>query len=196
MKRLINNGQKYSMNFPRIYRIVRFAYKCRVNNWKNFEYFDESWKIRIHEMASLIEDERVILDLGCGKMWLRGELSKDKTYVGCDYKKRSEDTIICDFNKGQFPQLSADLCFVSGVLEYIEDTNWFIKNVKRSSRSVIMSYCTTDLNPNLKIRKLNGWVNHFSLEELLNIMSSEGYILYKNLDPVLGNEMMKFVRSY
>jgi len=184
------------MDFSSICNIVRSAYKCRVNNWKNLEYFDENWKIRIHEMASLIEDERVILDLGCGKMWLRDELPKDKIYIGCDYKKRSEDTIVCDFNKGQFPQLSVDLCFASGVLEYIEDINWFIKNVKLSSQSMIISYCTTDLNPNLKTRKLNGWVNHLSSEELLEIISSEGYILYKKLDPVLGNEMMKFVRSY
>jgi hypothetical protein len=128
--------------------------------WQNIEYFDADWKKRICKMAELIGDEKVILDLGCGKMWLRQFLGPEKVYLGCDYVKRDADTIVCDFNKYQFPDCQADLCFVSGCLEYVEDLNWFFDEIARHALVLVVSYCTYELSPDIRLRKSLGWVNH------------------------------------
>ena len=55
-----------------IKKFFKAVYKNRsVKSWKDFEYFDIKWKKRIQLMAALIDKETTILDLGCGKMWLR-----------------------------------------------------------------------------------------------------------------------------
>lgn len=46
-------------------------------------------------------------------------------YIGVDYIKRDDETIVCDFNNGEFPKVQVDTVFVSDVLEYIGDPQWF-----------------------------------------------------------------------
>ena len=66
------------------------------------------------------------------------------TYYAVDYKKRGEKSIVCDFNKYEFPIIKVDLCFVSGCLEYIEDYKWFIKEISKISNACVISYCTIE----------------------------------------------------
>jgi len=160
--------------------------------WKNFEYFDERWKRRIGQLASLIEDEKVVLDLGCGRMWLKEMLPEDINYIGCDYTNRGPDSLICDFNKKEFPNVKADACFVSGVLEYIDDVDWFLRKISACCNSLIISYCTTDYNPDMTVRKSLNWVNHFTFSELKDKIESKGFVLYKKGKTTDNNELMKF----
>ena len=161
-------------------------------SWKNNEYFDEAWKRRIGALALLIEDERVILDLGCGKMWLKEMLPENIKYISCDYTKRGPDTIICDFNKKEFPSVEADVCFVSGVFEYIVNTDWFLEKIHGCCGSLIISYCTTDFHPDIKARRALNWVNDFSFEELKKAIEAKGFVFYKKGKRTDNNELMKF----
>lgn len=85
--------------------------------WRSDEAFDTSWKLRICQMAKYIDEGESVLDIGCGKGWLREYLPHDCRYIGCDLVKRDKDTIVCDFNAYQFPEQIADVVFISGVLE-------------------------------------------------------------------------------
>ncbi len=53
--------------------------------------------------------------MGCGECKLKKYLHNKVEYYGCDYKKREEGTIICDFNQYQYPRgVKADTIFISG----------------------------------------------------------------------------------
>jgi len=159
-----------------VYRL----FKCKIVNhnrtdkqagdWKNIEYFDESWFDRIKLMSRYIPSRKSVMDLGCGKMWLK-TMIPDSKYFPVDYKKRDDTTIVCDFNKHEFPDVSADVIFISGCLEYVEDYEWFIKEIGRCSQRCIVSYCTIESVPNTATRKKRAWKNNLKKEELIEIFN-------------------------
>jgi len=171
-----------------MHTIRKYLYRPQ---WRDIEYFDESWKIRIRAMSELIEEEKEVMDLGCGKMWLKGYLSDDIKYSGCDYVKRDDDTIVCDFNQGQFPFNAVELIFVSGCLEYVENVEWFIESIAKHCSSLIISYCTVELNPDINARKSLGWKNHLTLQQLLEILLLNGFALFRIISAIDGNIVLK-----
>jgi len=143
--------------------------------WMEIEHFDLAWRDRIAVMARLIQDEVTILDLGCGPMWLKELLPEGKIYIGCDYVSRGEGTLVADFNQHQFPSVWADVCFVSGTLEYVRDVDWFLGETASSSPALLLSYCTTELRPGILRRRSYGWLNHMSRQTLLSKLAQRGY---------------------
>jgi hypothetical protein len=160
--------------------------------WSDFEYFDDKWKRRIKRMSGMIENETSFLDIGCGKMWLKEFLPQGGVYHGCDYTRRDETTIICDFNKKEFPSLSIDCCFASGVIEYLDDPRWLFDQAFRSARSLIFSYCPLEIQPDLPYRKSLGWRNHVSREYFFDTAKSIGYNRQTELLNFDGCDLYKF----
>ena len=163
--------------------------------WQDIEYFDPAWKQRIVQMANFIEPETTILDLGCGLMWLKDYLPFGCTYIPVDYCKRSNDTVISDFNKNQFPELNADIAFISGCLEYIIDYKKFILSVCGHSQKAIVSYCTTDNYPNIKQRKSAAWANHLSKNNIVDIFANNNFSLIKTEITKTNNSIFVFVKN-
>ena len=62
-----------------------------------------------------------VMDLGCGKMWLKEMLPSGYKYYGIDYTDRGKDSYVFDLNKYAFPAFNCDIIFISGCLEYIYD---------------------------------------------------------------------------
>jgi len=184
-------------------KIILFYYflASKKNKWEYIEYFDESWKHRIKEMVKLIpEDARSILDIGCGDSWLRTFIKSDCKYYGVDYKKRDSHTIVCDLNQRQFPRgMKVDVAFCSGVLEYIEKINleWFFQQIRESSSVLLLSYCTLELNKNLRGRISLCWKNHFYKEDLIRFIERIGFSFVHESDfSVDGNQIFKFDSKY
>ncbi len=178
----------------KIKAIANYLFLKKVE-WKDIEYFDESWKRRISMLSSLIPpDTSSIMDLGCGKCWLKEFIKKEIKYYPVDYKKRSSDTIVCDFNKKEFPNIITDVIFCSGIVEYIEECNldWFFNCIRKHSNILIISYCSLDLNPSIKVRKSFGWKNHFTKSNFVKIIEKFEYTLVQEIDPVDGNNLFKF----
>lgn len=152
-------------------------------SWKNIEYFNPEWKERIKTMSELLPPgTNSIADLGCGLMWLKEFISKDIKYIGVDYTSRDGETIICDFNKKQFPNLTTDIAFVSGCLEYVNDATWFVKKIAENARGCIISYCVFEEFNDQKFRDQRTWVNSFTEQEIVNLFTMEGFVLKKKLD--------------
>jgi hypothetical protein len=147
------------------------------NSWLKSEYFDDVWKERIQKMAFYISPNSTVMDLGCGLEWLKDFLPDNCVYYGCDYKKRNENTILCNFNKKQFPDLDVDVCFVSGCLEYIFDYKWFISRISAISNTCIISYCTTDFFPSPRERGKHHWVNSLKKADIIEIFERSGFNL-------------------
>ncbi len=162
--------------------------------WKDFEYFDESWKTRIKSMAKYIQPNTSVIDLGCGKMWLKEYIGKNINYYPVDYLKRAEDSIVCDFNKLQFPKISAECSFVSGCLEYVDNPAWFINKITQNSNKCIISYCTFDDFPNINERKKLGWVNSLNENELISLFKKNNFELLKSESTELNHKFYIFNR--
>jgi hypothetical protein len=97
-----------------------------------------------------------------------------KRYVPVDYTDRGPGTVVCDFNKRQFPDIQADVAFVSGCLEYVEDYRWFAEQVAQHVTRCILSYCTTDAFPRLEERRQYAWVNALSRQQVIELFGQAG----------------------
>ena len=160
--------------------------------WQDIEYFDARWKQRIALMAGFIAENKTVLDLGCGKMWLQEFLPKNCTYLPVDYVARTENTIVCDFNRHEFPVQKADIAFVSGCLEYVVDAKWFIQKITNQVDSCIISYCTTDFFPNIAEREERTWVNHFSEKEVIALFEENGFGMKNKIMTDTNNQIFVF----
>lgn len=148
-----------------------------VKKWKEAEYFDEKWKTRISAMSAFISPGNTVMDLGCGKMWLKEFLPVGCNYIPVDYTNRGAGTIVCNFNNKEFPEAKADIIFISGCLEYIKPYDWFIAKSCAASTKIILSYCCRNEFPSLSERRNNNWVNHLSAEELVSLFSKHNFRL-------------------
>lgn len=162
-----------------------------VPKWQDIEYFDNLWRARIELMSGYIPKGASVLDLGCGKMWLR-ELLQDSEYYPVDYTSRGNGTIICDFNKDPFPDINCDVSFVSGCLEYVIDYKSFIREIALHTKTCIISYCTTEETPDLKERMSLVWVNHLSKQEIIELFKANGMQLIDETTYLVKNSIFVF----
>ncbi|MBZ5573685.1 MAG: hypothetical protein LAO09_17610 [Acidobacteriia bacterium] len=160
-------------------------------SWEELEYFDESWKNRIEEMARFIAPGESVIDLGCGKMWLK-PLLKNNIYHPVDYKRRDESTVVANFNRHEYPDIVADVAFLSGTLEYIEDSDWFVRQICSRSKKCVVSYCTTECYPDLKVRNRKAWKSHLSRCGLLELFAKNGMDLDSESGVVAQNPIFVF----
>lgn len=144
-------------------------------SWKDVERFNTEWNERIELMARYIPAEcRSILDLGCGEMTLKNYIPETCKYLPVDYTDRGLGTIVCDFNKREYPSQPRDLTFMSGIIEYVRDYDWFIQKAVFGSSTIIASYCTLDTIPSKRQRRLNAWHNHLTDKELVSSFRKYG----------------------
>ena len=172
--------------------IRRLFVKKKKETWKDIEYFNEQWTERIQKMSEFISSTESVMDLGCGKMWLRSFLSSSNKYYPVDYTQRDDDTIIIDFNKNQFPNLKVDTVFASGILEYINDPQWFIEKISKCSNKCIISYCTVDYFPEEEKRVSRKWVNNLKFSDIVSIFKTNKMELTNNLLSENNNSIFVF----
>jgi Methyltransferase domain len=118
-----------------------------------------------------------VLDLGCGRMALRRHLPNGCGYQGCDLVGRDEDTVVCDFNAGEFPSeaaAQADIIVMLGLLETIVDVDSFFTHLRFCKRDVVLSYCATNLTGKCD-RAALGWVNSYSFFDLARLFDRYGF---------------------
>ncbi len=157
---------------------ILVRYNLKKITWKKNEYFNDLWKERIQVMSQYISPNTEVIDLGCGPMWLK-DMIQLKKYYPVDYIDRGKDCIICDFNKHQFPDIKADIAFVSGALEYVEYVEWFIKNITQNTNRCIISYYTIEEWPDIIVRKQWAWVNNLTKDELIAVFKKNNFHLSK-----------------
>lgn len=163
-------------------------------HWRQFEYFNDEWRRRLSLMSSYIDNGSVVVDLGCGRQWLKEFLSRSCQYIPVDYVSRSPDTVVCDFNLYEFPNVYADVVFVSGVLEYMADVDWFIEQAaNHAERKVIISYCCSNGSDGRSRRK-NNWVNDISFHDVESRFKKHGMFLKSHAD-IDGNTIFLFSRN-
>ncbi len=106
-----------------------------------------------------------------------------------------ETVEVCDFNRKAFPSRMVDVAFASGVLEYLEDPRWFIGCLAQSARRCVVSYCTIDDFPEMRMRTKQKWQSHLRASELIECFTRHGMSLTKaehspHIGPILVFEKL------
>jgi len=162
--------------------------------WKDIEYFDDSMRQRVEQMAAYIPANATVMDLGCGERTL-SRMIGSATYVGVDYRSRGENTVVCDFNKRQFPDLRCDVAFVSGCLEYVTDHRWFIGQICDKVAMCVLSYCTLESFPDRLNRRRLGWVNDLTSHHIKQEFAKNRFHLSAEDITPTQNAIFVFQRS-
>jgi hypothetical protein len=162
--------------------------------WRDIEYFDAAWRARIRQMAEFIPPNATVMDLGCGPGWLC-EIVDARNYTGVDYRPRSNDTVVCDFNKHQFPQFRRDVAFVSGCLEYIDDYCWFIAQICDQTDMCVLSYCPMETHQDVAVRRRVGWVNDLAVADIKREFERHGLRLHAEAETPTRNAILVFKRE-
>jgi len=111
--------------------------------------------------------DRIIVDFGAGSMHLKKFLKKGVEYHPVDLIERCDDTIVCDFNKGEFPDMEMDVAVLSGILEYIVDIDQFLDKVSQKTKKIILACECRELKSDFK----------YSSTELANMLHKKGFIM-------------------
>lgn len=122
-----------------------------------------------------------VMDCGAGNMSLQRMLPPYVAYFPVDYKPNYPQTIVCDFNQGEFPTLKVDAVFMCGILEYIENPAGFLKIVCQHSRIILMSYNTLSPAIQMMQRRLLGWKSHMTTGDIVSIFEDNKFRLVKEL---------------
>lgn len=108
-------------------------------NHENIFIEEKSYEYRAKAIAELIpKDVKSIMDLGCGNEALK-KYVKGIKYIGVDYKKRSEDTLVCDLEKDFLPNIPVDMYCLIGVIYYLNNIKDLIIQL-RKAKYVLLSY--------------------------------------------------------
>jgi hypothetical protein len=145
--------------------------------WSNVAALERGWDARAKVAARFILPGARVLDLGCGRMALRRFLSEQCSYRGCDLVAREPDTIVCNFNAGEFPDeaaQAADVIVMLGVLEYIVDVDAFLGRLRQAGRHVVISYSPREWSAGID-RAALGWFNALSLHDLALLFARSGF---------------------
>lgn len=132
------------------------------------------WDSRTRQIANLIEPGSSVLEFGAGRRVLEERLPAACTYTPSDLVDRGEGTLVCDLNAKALPNFpSHDVVVFSGVLEYVNDVPRLIARLHACAPTIIASYAVYELNS--ASRRTNGWVNDYTLPELMEVFSEAGY---------------------
>jgi len=148
-----------------------------LERWSRRESFAPQWAHRASLAAQMVPAYSSVLDIGAGAMDLEKVLPSGCRYQPCDLVSRDDRTIVCDLNKGEFPQgAQADTVTMLGVLEYIREPLEVLRKVRALDRPLVCSYSITDRRPDLD-RGAQGWINNFDFTSLQRLMKQAGFVL-------------------
>lgn len=104
-------------NIPSCYKLTSWNEREKIYD---FSKTDGPWDYRYGYLISMIDDNCIsVMDMGAGNMSLKKMLDMKIRYYPVDNVSRCSETIVCDFNKSEFPQLNVYTIVCAGILEYI-----------------------------------------------------------------------------
>lgn len=103
-----------------------------------------------------------VADFGCGNERLRDvlarRLARPHAYQGYDLRVQTPAAIAMDLAR-ELPTTAFDVVFCLGLLEYIEDLEWFLRRLRPRCRLAVVSYVVADAPVPLsrRQRRARGW---------------------------------------
>jgi hypothetical protein len=146
--------------------------------WKSLHLTSTSWRGRAEIVVRHLraEDRAVVVDLAAGAMGIKDLLPPDSTYIPVDIHTRGSDTILCDFNAGEFPftVLPPPTALVAqGLYEYLLDKRLFMRMLRVHAVRVILTYSFHDLQQ--ADPKDTIWVAPLTRKHFLEVATTSGF---------------------
>ena len=150
--------------------------------WESDDSFKESWHDRIRKLTEWISENKKVLDLGSGDLYAKDILvDKGCQYFDLDWKKRREETFVCDLNKRPLPKIEKfDYTIASGVLEYVIGLEEIFEWIALHSNFLLASFFPIETKNDLisyqkeiQDRISKGMTNHLCLHDLVSVVSKE-----------------------
>lgn len=188
---------------PRLWRHTEW--NDREKNARNFNFIEENAEAlqRLKMVSRLIDFDRcnTVVDICAANGRLREFLPEQVRYIPVDYIPYSEDTVLCDLTKQEFPDLgeatdAGGVCIllIAG-LQYAPDWKWLLKRIAESCTAFICAhndfvranreYRRTSYNSN------NAVFNHQIILEMQRL----GFTMAEAYDFHLRTVIMKFERK-
>lgn len=146
-----------------------------IERWSKRPNLKEKWDARAKIAAALIIGPNVVLDVGCGAMALEKMLPSGSHYIPADIIQRDHRTILFDMNKGDFPNVDANVVFALGLLEYAHNPAQCMNAFARWPR-LIISYNPVDLGEG-RDRLKHGWFNNLTTADVIHLAREAGFSL-------------------
>jgi len=169
------------------------AQETDLDRWSQRGSFMPRWALRASMAADFIPAYSKILDIGAGAMDLERVLPEGCEYQPCDLVRRDERTLVCDLNRGEFPQgVQVDIVTMLGVLEYIKDPLDLLLKVRQLNTPLVCSYSIIEKSPDLD-RASQGWINNLDFSALDALMEAAGFRLESRQDVDPLQDIFKWV---
>ena len=142
--------------------------------WENLDRF---WPERNKIVANSIPNGSNVIDLGAGMQKLSEVLPDNCTYQAVDLFPRDKNTIICDFNEDEFPNIEQyDVVVCQGLFEYIHDISSFMSNFENWNGRIV---CTYHIDTPTSVQA-DEWFNQYKLDDFCLFFTRVGFSLVLN----------------
>jgi hypothetical protein len=126
--------------------------------------------------AYIDESDACVVDLGAGNMNLRKFIPSSVRYIPVDFKRRSEETIVCDLNDGEFPDIEADVYVLCAMLYYMDKPLDLIeKCAKFASKKIIVAMNNRDMSQYPDAMRVHGFKSYLYFDEITPILAKYGF---------------------
>lgn len=156
---------------------------------------------RIKVACRLIEWNKIhtLIDLGAANERIREFIPTNIKYIPVDYIKYSHHTVLCDFNKYEFPTNPFDIkgtCVVSiGNIQYCKDWKWYLEKIVEACDCLILGH--NDFVRISREYRRTHWLRYNSLfdYEIIIYMLKLGFQLTDAVDFRLKTTLYKFEKK-
>ena len=137
-------------------------------HWSSETAFTSAWDERSKLLSKRVETGNSVVDIGAGMQVLRDALPPGCTYTPVDVARRTPDTVVWDINsEDPFPEVWGDWVVISGVLEYVLDTDRFLDWVSATFPRCALSYVPAQGRYRTRrSRRARRWVNDLTAAQL------------------------------
>lgn len=190
-----------------------FRNKTHTSRWEFADSYSENWKQRAVKLMDLFkthefdEDSQYqVVEYGCGAYAPFNTLFNGKNGFEVskyDIKAWDEQTRVIDLNSANVLLPTTNISVFSGVLEYLNDVPSILSKAIRASDYLLVSYAFLPSALFLDERKFlnainnravsNGWRNHFTNKDLVEIISTIGVI--SAIDVWNNNQSLFLIRN-
>lgn len=150
--------------------------------WLKSSNYSLAWSSRIDLAASLIAEDAVIAEFGCGPENNLGHSRFHfKSWQGFDLHAWNSKVSRINLNEKNFYNelnylMAPTIIVLLGVLEYLKNPSQVLGVLAVNRTDFIVSYCHPNQTATPSFRKSMGWLHELSEQELLNLFEKIGYI--------------------
>lgn len=140
-------------------------------DWVTMQNLLPSMEYRVQYLARMLScDITSVVDLGCGNMDMKKYIRSNIKYIPVDYFTHDQDTVVCDLDSKQYPDIEADAMVLGAILEHISNYEELVEWVcNHTKKEVVLAYTPIEYLSDINIRKTHGCKNHMSVDEMVNL---------------------------